>query len=209
MLAYVDRDATKSLKQNEGTVEAKAPLREIQRQQASRLTQANREEQSAAIRQHLTQCPLWESAIQVLAYMPLKDEPNILPLMEEILKTGKILYLPRFDLKSKTYHHARIEDVSLDLQKGQYGIPEPSMHCPSIEPSHMDLTLVPGLAFDSRGWRLGRGKGFYDRMLAGLGGTHCGIAFDFQMVESVPHETLDQKMDWIITPEGALKTDLK
>jgi 5-formyltetrahydrofolate cyclo-ligase len=64
------------------------------------------------------------------------------------------------------------------------------------------------LAFDSRGWRLGRGKGFYDRMLASLGGIRCGMAFDYQCVESVPHESLDQKMDWIITPEGPVKAAL-
>ena len=69
----------------------------------------------------------------------------------------------------------------------------------------MDLTLIPGLAFDSRGWRLGRGKGFYDRLLAKLDGVRFGVAFNHQWLESVPHETLDQKMDWIITPSIVAK----
>ena len=139
----------------------------------------------------------------------MKDEPDISHLLDEILQTGRHLFLPRFDVQSQTYHPIRIENLSSDLQAGKYGIPEPRGHCPKAEDLHPDLTLVPGLAFDSRGWRLGRGKGFYDRMLASLGGIRCGVAFDFQYVESVPHETLDQKMDWIITPEGPVRAALK
>ena len=144
----------------------------------------------------------------VFAYVPMKDEPDIFPLLEEILATGKQLVLPRFDIPTGTYHPVRINHVATDLQPGKYGILEPRVHDLQTEDLHPDLTLVPGLAFDRQGWRLGRGKGYYDRMLAGLGGIRCGVAFDFQHVESVPHETLDQKMDWIITPDGLAKAIL-
>ncbi len=151
---------------------------------------------------------MWKSSTKVFAYVPMKDEPDLFPLLEEIISMGKQLVLPRFDKPTGTYHPVRIKNIATDLQPGKYGILEPMVHHLDAEGLHPDLTLVPGLAFDSRGWRLGRGKGYYDRMLAGLGGIRCGIAFDFQYVETVPHETLDQKMDWIITPDGPAKAAL-
>ena len=130
----------------------------------------------------------------------MQDEPDIFPLLQDILECGKTLCLPRFEAKSDTYKPAIIRDLEHDLASGKFGILEPTPGCSIINTSHMDLTLVPGLAFDKHGWRLGRGKGFYDRLLAGLDGVRIGIAFDHQWLETVPHETLDQKMDWIITP---------
>jgi len=62
------------------------------------------------------------------------------------------------------------------------------------------LILVPGVAFDLRGGWLGRGRGFYDRLLAGFHGIKCGVAFDEQMVEEVPTGTLDVRMDFVLTP---------
>ena len=83
---------------------------------------------------------------------------------------------------------------------GQFGIREPAARCPEIPLSRLDLILVPGVAFDWHGRRLGRGKGFYDRLLAGTRGVKCGIAFDEQMVNEVPAGSLDARMNFMMTP---------
>jgi len=75
------------------------------------------------------------------------------------------------------------------------GIREPATGCIEIPPDDLDLVLVPGVAFDLHGNRLGRGKGFYDRLLQNFRGTKCGIAFDEQIVEKIPAEKTDVRMD--------------
>jgi len=208
ILAHVKGDANKSFEHGQEVKRSKVRLRQSQRSKACKLTPPIRSAQSASIINHLKTHPLWKSSTMVFAYVPMKDEPDIFPLLEEILAIGKQLVLPRFDASTGTYHPVRIRNIATDLQPGKYGILEPADCHLNAEGLHPDLTLVPGLAFDSQGWRLGRGKGYYDRMLAGPGGIRFGIAFDFQYLETVPHETLDQKMDWIITPDGPAKAAL-
>jgi 5-formyltetrahydrofolate cyclo-ligase len=69
-----------------------------------------------------------------------------------------------------------------------------------------DLVLVPGMAFDSSGNRLGRGQGFYDRLLAETSGVKCGVGYDFQLLEKIPAEPHDAKVDFILTPTRCLKS---
>ena len=92
------------------------------------------------------------------------------------------------------------KDIAKDLSHGQFGIREPSGHCIAVPPNRLDLILVPGVAFDSHGRRLGRGKGFYDQLLESVRGTTCGVAFDEQIVESVPVEPHDVHLNCILTP---------
>jgi 5-formyltetrahydrofolate cyclo-ligase len=72
--------------------------------------------------------------------------------------------------------------------------------------NRLDLVLVPGVAFDARGGRLGRGKGFYDRLLSAVNGTKCGVAFDEQIVDAVPVGPLDVLVNCILTPTRWIET---
>ncbi|MBP9903534.1 MAG: 5-formyltetrahydrofolate cyclo-ligase, partial [Verrucomicrobia bacterium] len=72
--------------------------------------------------------------------------------------------------------------------------------------NRLDLVLVPGVAFDPRGGRLGRGQGYYDRLLAGVRGTKCGVAFDEQIVDAVPVGPLDIRLNCILTPTRWIET---
>lgn len=85
------------------------------------------------------------------------------------------------------------------LRPGAFGIPEPAEQETTVAESEIDLIIVPGVAFDRRLNRIGRGKGFYDRLLATLQVPKIGICFDFQLQESIPIEAFDKKMDLIIT----------
>jgi 5-formyltetrahydrofolate cyclo-ligase len=92
------------------------------------------------------------------------------------------------------------------MDKGVWGIPEPKPDKPVLEP---DILLVPLLAFDVDGCRLGYGGGFYDRTLARLRAIKpvvaIGLAYDEQRVNAVPHLDYDQRLDWVLTPSGPIR----
>ena len=143
---------------------------------------------------------IWEKTPLIFFYAPLPDEVNVWPLIGDALAAGKTVALPRFDETTGQYVACEIQDVVRDLQEGQFGIHEPGAHCLAVAPNRLDLVLVPGVAFDLQGRRLGRGKGFYDQMLASVRGTTCGIAFDEQIVETIPVEPHDVHLNCILTP---------
>jgi 5-formyltetrahydrofolate cyclo-ligase len=185
--------------------QAKHSLRVQVRADLARLTPEERAAASARACALLTTQEVWKRAQWVLFFAPLPTELDIWPLLQDALAAGKKVALPRFALGTNTYDPCQIIDLSLDLQPGQFGIREPSTHCLLVPPAHLDLILVPGVAFDSHGHRLGRGKGYYDQMLKGLKGTTCGVAFDQQVVGEIPVEAHDVRVDYVLTPTRWIK----
>jgi 5-formyltetrahydrofolate cyclo-ligase len=143
---------------------------------------------------------LWRQAGIILFYAPMPDELDVSPLWPTALAEGKILCLPRFDPASDRYTAAHVVDLARDLTPGRYGVREPVSSCPSVPLNRLDLTLVPGLAFGPNGRRLGRGRGYYDRLLAETNALKCGIGFDVQWLDSIPREPCDVLLDCILTP---------
>jgi 5-formyltetrahydrofolate cyclo-ligase len=141
-----------------------------------------------------------QSAGMVLFFAPLPSEVNVWPLLEQALAAGRTAALPRFDSTCRSYTACRVENLAAEIVSGQFGIREPGAACPEISLERLDLILVPGVAFDLAGRRLGRGKGYYDRLLAKAAGLKCGVAFDEQIVDAVPAAAHDVKMDFILTP---------
>jgi len=88
---------------------------------------------------------------------------------------------------------------------GPFNIREPKPDCAKVPFVDFDLVLVPGTAFDLRGNRLGRGMGFYDRLLAKIRGVKCGLGFDEQIAVEIPVEPHDVRMDFILTPTRCVK----
>lgn len=144
--------------------------------------------------------PAWRSARAVLLFAPLPREPDIAPLLADALASGKLLALPRWNAMTHAYDLVQVRDLGHELVTGQFGVREPAAHCPLVAMNRLDLALVPGLGFDVRGHRLGRGKGHYDRLLAGFTGMKLGVAFDFQVVATVPCEPHDIVLDAVVTP---------
>lgn len=143
---------------------------------------------------------VWRNAKVILFYAPLTDELNIWPLVKNALAENKTVVLPQFNPKTNHYIGCQITHLENDLSPGQFGIREPKSHCNEILLNRLDLALVPGVGFDPMGRRLGRGKGFYDRLLAQISGTKCGVAFDEQIVETIPTEAHDVHLNYILTP---------
>ena len=180
--------------------EAKRALRQQIRDRLAVLPEAHRNVASAQARSLLVQQSVWKVANRVLMFAPASLELDIWPLVENALSVAKTVALPRFIRTANRYTVCEIKDPLTDLQLGRFGIREPAEHCADLTISRLDLLLVPGVAFDLHGRRLGRGKGFYDQLLAVASGTTCGVAFDEQIVKEIPVEPHDIFVDCILTP---------
>jgi 5-formyltetrahydrofolate cyclo-ligase len=150
--------------------------------------------------------PQLRSAQIILFYAPLPDELDVWLLLEKLLPTKKTCALPAFDSPTQAYSARRVSNLETDIFTGKFGVSEPLAGCPEVPLDRFDLVLVPALAFDLNGNRLGRGKGFYDRILSAASGIKCGVAYDFQLLENIPTEAHDRRVDFIVTPARELKT---
>ena len=145
----------------------------------------------------------WKRADIVLAFLSMKDEIDTIPILNAALEQGKTFAVPRVVGPDLVFY--QIQDLKKNVAPGAFGILEPvSGLCPvAVEnlPEHHSVALVPGLAFDKENFRLGRGKGFYDRFLASAGDSlyKIGIGYSFQLVEKVPREPHDKALDLVIT----------
>jgi 5-formyltetrahydrofolate cyclo-ligase len=182
--------------QNSGDKQA---LRRIVRTRLRALTTEKRGVLSEQARMLLARQALWQEAHSILFFAPKVEEVDVWPLFLEALASGKCVGLPRFSREEGRYVACRVRDPAKEIETGQYGIREPVREYSTMG-LKLDLILVPGVAFDLHGRRLGRGKGFYDRLLAAVRGKTCGVAFDEQIVPAVPVEPHDMLLNCILTP---------
>jgi 5-formyltetrahydrofolate cyclo-ligase len=141
----------------------------------------------------------FRTAATILFFAPLPDEIDLWPLLEESL-AKKTVALPCFDPDNRIYKSRRIKNLRVEIISGRFGIRELSAGCVEMSPDNFDLVLVPGVAFDLHGNRLGRGKGFYDRLLQKIHCDKAGVCFEEQLLKKIPAEPHDAKMDFILTP---------
>jgi 5-formyltetrahydrofolate cyclo-ligase len=142
--------------------------------------------------------PLLAEAQTIMAYYSLPDEVNTHALIDELVAEGKTVLLPK--VTGADTMELRRYTGRADLQEGAYHILEPVGE-PFTDLSAIDLILVPGLAFDAAGHRLGRGRGYYDRFLHSKNRPYCvkiGVCFDFQKVDEVPVDAHDIAMDKVV-----------
>ena len=180
--------------------EAKAAQRKQVSSALTRISLSAREAASAQACALLERQRYWREANAVLFFAPLPTELDIWPLLVRAVAAGTIASLPRFERGTGQYSAARVEDPVADVHAGRFGIREPVSRCPQVPLNRLDFILVPGVAFDLQGRRLGRGKGFYDQLLAAVRGTTCGVAFDEQIVREVPVGPHDVCLNCILTP---------
>ncbi|MBY0321004.1 MAG: 5-formyltetrahydrofolate cyclo-ligase [Reyranella sp.] len=145
----------------------------------------------------------FETPAVVSGFWPIKDEIDIRPLLIELHNGGCELVLPVVQGRGRPllFRAWRPGDP---LEQGVFGTLQPSAKRETLEP---DALIVPMLACDEEGWRLGYGGGFYDRTLLGLRGrkavTAVGVGFNAQLIDSVPHGPDDQRLDWLLTDKRA------
>ena len=180
--------------------ELKAQLRRTLREEAKRFSPAERATASAQMCELLIQRSVWKRAQSVLFYYPMPDEPDIHCLFKAALEGGKACAFPRYSPADQHYVACQVYNTDRDLRLGTFGIHEPAPECPIFDRKKLDLVLVPGVGFALNGFRLGRGKGYYDRLLVELAGFKCGMAFEWQLAVEIPTESHDIRLDCILTP---------
>ena len=178
---------------NEEKVKVRAEISAI------RIRPEEREKASSAIYDRIKSLEAWQDAQTVLLFASLPDEPDVMRLFER----SKRVCFPRFKA-DRGYESAIVESIQ-DLVVGKFGIQEPPAEADEVNASDIDITLVPGLAFDETCNRLGRGRGFYDRWLPQISGIKIGIGFDHQLIESVPTETHDHQLEMVVLPSWAIR----
>jgi 5-formyltetrahydrofolate cyclo-ligase len=182
------------------TQKSKAVLRGKIRARLDKISAAERGAESLKLCQKLKEQSFFQTAATILFFAPLPDEPDVWPLLQEALAAGKTAALLQFSAAAQNYVARRVQNLQSEIVAGQFWVREPKSNCAQIALADFDLVLVPGVAFDLRGNRLGRGKGFYDQLLADVRGVKCGIAFDEQVVKEVPTGKSDVPVDFILTP---------
>ena len=144
--------------------------------------------------------PEYEEARIIMAYATMKNELDVSRIVRHALGTGKIVLMPKSVRRPRRMMACPITSLDADLRPGTFGILEPVTDV-SYEPDRIDFMVVPGCAFDSRCNRLGRGGGYYDRFMSSSAfhAFKCGVAFDAQLMDGVPHDAHDLPVDVVVT----------
>lgn len=132
-------------------------------------------------------------------YVSFQNEVETRGIIGRILKFHKKVCVPITDFKNKEMHFSELNNIS-DLHENSFGMLEP-MNSKKVDPKKIDVFVVPGVAFDSQGNRIGLGKGFYDKFFNNTktNAKKIALAFDFQIVKKIPVEKFDVKMDLVVT----------
>ena len=162
------------------------------------------EKKSLALCRSLFLTEEFKKADVLLLYFPIKNEINVLPIAERALSLGRRIAFPIADTRSHTLDF-RFVDTLGELREGAYKIAEPQESAPVACFSKNTVCILPALAFDTKGYRLGYGKGFYDRFLADFCGTSVGLVMDGFLCSSLPTNNTDVAADIIITETGVIR----
>jgi 5-formyltetrahydrofolate cyclo-ligase len=186
----------------------KSFLRQRIRKQRASLSARTRSQAAQAVSRRLAGLGRFQRTRSVAAYIAQRGEMDPKPLVQASLYRGKRIYLPVLH----PFFHSRLQFCELRsntiLRPNRFGIPEPRTHTACLKSNRrLDLVLVPLVAFDRQGHRLGMGGGYYDRSFAYRRHTYrnrpllIGLAYEFQFVETLPHEPWDVRLDAVVTEQ--------
>lgn len=162
---------------------------------------------SEAIARRLYDLEQYRESGTIMFFLSFRSEVDTRPAVEESLARGKKVLVPKAMLAARELVPSYLLDWGTDLAPGAYGIPEPRPEAlRPAGPAAVDLLIVPGVAFDLKGNRLGYGGGYYDRFFARLrpGVPLAALCFELQLVQSIPVEPWDRRVDFIITEDRAI-----
>jgi 5-formyltetrahydrofolate cyclo-ligase len=184
---------------------SKAEVRGEALRRRAALSPAQRGESERAILTHMREAEEFQTARSVMAYWGFGSEIDTRPLLGTILDEGKRLVMPKVNRISGELDLYEVKDLERDLMPGVWGIREPDPErCGPWQPADLQLVMVPGVAFDYHGGRIGYGKGFYDQLLANCAARKLAAAFECQVFERVPMDEKDVRMDKLITELSAV-----
>ncbi len=175
------------------------------------LSDTERADKSQNIMRRLRNCEIYQNAGIVLTYVSFGSEVGTRGLLSAIIADGKTAAVPLCDTRTCEIKAYAVRGAE-DLCAGAYGISEPDPRkirggvITPIEKGNIDLVVLPGLGFDRCGYRLGYGKGYYDRFLDGFGGCSAGLCFDCCMADRICRDEHDLPADYVITETSVIKT---
>ncbi|HIZ87954.1 MAG TPA: 5-formyltetrahydrofolate cyclo-ligase [Candidatus Coprenecus pullistercoris] len=187
-------------------MESKKELRKLISMRKKQVPLEERLLRSVPVMERLMAVPEFCKAENILFYWAMPDEVHTQEAVMKCVAEGKNVFLPVVD--GDNLRIRRFSGKASLVPGESYSIPEPDCGSEEVRIQDIDLVVVPGVAFDATGGRMGRGKGFYDRLLAGAsdscqGGPYkVGVCFDFQMVDAVPREPHDMLMDAVVSETG-------
>ncbi|MBU9888478.1 MAG: 5-formyltetrahydrofolate cyclo-ligase [Candidatus Omnitrophica bacterium] len=180
-------------------MDKKKTLRSVLRIKRQRIPGAARRSKNARIGRKLLREPCFAHAAHVALYYGVKPEVETRALLKKLIRRKKI-YLPAMDPERRHLVFRRVRDLARDLKKGLGGIREPKGFCLRRPAVRMDLIVVPGVGFDRSGGRLGRGGGYYDKVLKRASGVPTiGLCFREQLVKRIPMDAKDVRVDKVLT----------
>ena len=137
----------------------------------------------------------------ILMYAPLAGEIDIMPIAERALEMGKKVAFPRCveDPRNLDFKYVSSTD---ELRSGSYSIAEPTEEMKSVTDLSRSICIIPGIVFDKEGYRVGYGKGYYDRFLAAYDGTKFGLVYSECILDMVPRGHFDRHVDILISEKG-------
>lgn len=184
----------------------KKKLRQHVRQLLSGISHERVRARSRLAGEKLTALAEFHDAQTVMIYMPTSEEVDTTCIAQAAWAAGKTVLSPRVFVEHRYMEARAIDSLTAGLVVSHYGILEPG-DGPAWPCEKIDLIVVPGLAFDRRGGRLGRGAGYYDRFLAQTKGVTCGLCLQEQLVEEVPMFDHDEEIDILVTDQEVLRFD--
>ncbi|MBQ2686940.1 MAG: 5-formyltetrahydrofolate cyclo-ligase [Clostridia bacterium] len=168
------------------------------------IEKTNKSELDTRICEAFTSLVSYRYADTLLAYYPAKGEIDVRPIIEKALLQGKKVALPLCYEEEGKMDFFYINSLD-ELEEGKYGIPAPKKDAELFLPckeKNSSLMMVPALAFDKKGFRLGYGKGFYDRYISRFGGVLAGFIYSGLVLDSVPRGRFDMSVDYLVTDKG-------
>jgi 5-formyltetrahydrofolate cyclo-ligase len=179
-----------------------AAKNDLRRQMRARIAALSDQEMSAASARLCEQLRTAELGRTVALFGGIAGEPNLLPLIPWLIEGGA---RPVFFGFADGMLVPQIASSAAELERGVFGVWTPLAHAPVIDVAELDTILVPGLAFDTHGHRLGRGRGYFDRLFAdpNVKAQRIGVCLDCQVVPAVPVEAHDAVMHALVTPSVA------
>jgi len=184
----------------------KKEIREFVKKKRDEIREEDRKAWDERIFSHLISSSFYKNAKVIFVFVSFGSEVDTHRIIHRALADNKVVGVPRIPSKERGIEVYRIEGFH-DLEERYYKILEPKEHCSPIAPEEIDLILMPGLAFDLQGGRVGYGAGFYDRFLHRLQRPvdKIALAYQFQVFDKVPFDAFDVRIDGIITEEGVKK----
>ncbi|MDD3224149.1 MAG: 5-formyltetrahydrofolate cyclo-ligase [Clostridium sp.] len=167
----------------------------------AKLLEDNKKQLDDAIYNNVINCNFFIKSKFIFTYVSFENEVYTHSIIKKALSQGKRICVPKIISKKSGMVACEIKSMQ-ELVEGKYGILEPISDNNKIDSKDIDFALIPGLAFDKDGYRIGYGGGFYDRFLASADFYKMGLSYEFQFMNNVPKEDFDEKIDGMITEKG-------